>query len=139
MRYRGVVEGLEKSGREIRQRDRKRDLIKTMYSRARQLEIAISLYSLLKGSGAIYYLEKNPRSRISGVESSSQVIRRGTISSFYSYYLWEFGSFLCFFSFVVSLICNPNKYSRAQKGHNNTLPPIISSSVTLELKDYLSD
>jgi len=67
------------------------------------------------------------------------VIKRGTISLFYSYYLWEFGSFLCFYSFVVSLICNPNKYSRAQKGHNNTLSLIISSSVALELKDYLSD
>ena len=49
------------------------------------------------------------------------MIRRDAISLFYSYYLWEFGSFLCFFSFVVSLICNPNKYSRVQKGHNNTL------------------
>jgi len=67
-----------------------------MHSRARRLKIAIFLYSLSKGSGAIYYLEKNPRSRIRGVGSSSQVIRRGTISSFYSYYLWEFGSFLFF-------------------------------------------
>jgi len=107
--------------------------------RARWLKIAISLYILSKGSRAIYYLEKNPRSRIRGVGSSSQVIKRGTISLFYSYYLWEFGSFLCFYSFVVSLICNPNKYSRAQKGHNNTLSLIISSSVALELKDYLSD
>ena len=67
------------------------------------------------------------------------MIGRDAILSFYSYYLWEFGSFLCFFSFVVSLLYNPNKYSRAQKGHKNTLFPIIPSSVALELKGYLSD
>jgi len=69
----------------------------------------LSLYSPSKGLRAIYCSEKIPRSRIKEVESSSQVIRRGAISLFYSYYLWEFGSFLCFFSFVVSLLCNPNK------------------------------
>ena len=50
-------------------------------------------------SRAIYCSEKTPRSRIRGVESSSQVIGRGTILSFHSYYLWEFESFLCFFFF----------------------------------------
>jgi len=83
--------------------------MKTTYSRTRQLEIATSLYSPEKGSRAIHCLEKNLQSRIRGVGSGSQVIRRGVISSFHSYYLWEFGSFLCFFSFVVSLLCNPNK------------------------------
>jgi len=83
--------------------------MKTMRSRARRLEIATSLYSLAKGLRAIYCLEKNPRSRIRGVGSGSQVIGRGAISSFHSYYLWEVGSFFCFFSFVVSLLCNPNK------------------------------
>jgi len=83
--------------------------MKTMHSRARRLEIAISLYGPAKGSRAIHCLEKNPWSRIRGVGSSSQVIGRGAVSSFHSYYLWEFGSFLCFFSFVVSLLCNPNK------------------------------
>jgi len=83
--------------------------MKTTHSRARQLEIAASLYSPAKGSRAIHCLEKNPWSRIRGVESGSQVIGRGAISSFHFYYLWEFGSFLCFFSFVVSLLCNPNK------------------------------
>jgi len=77
--------------------------------RARQLEIAASLYSPSKGLRAIYCSEKIPRSRIRGVGRDSQVIRRGAISSFHSYYLWEFGSFLCFFSSVVSLLCNPNK------------------------------
>jgi len=83
--------------------------MKTTCSRTRQLEIAASLYGLAKGSRAIHCLEKNPQSRIRGVRSSSQVIGRGAISLFYSYYLWEFESFLCFFSFVVSLLCNPNK------------------------------
>jgi len=83
--------------------------MKTTRSRARQLEITASLYGLSKGSRAIYCLEKIPRSRIKEVGSSSQVIGRGAVSSFHSYYLWEFESFLCFFSFVVSLLCNPNK------------------------------
>jgi len=77
--------------------------------RVRQLEIAASLYDLSKGSRAIYCLEKNPRSRIREVGSGSQVIERGAISLFHSYYLWKFGCFLCFFSFVVLLLCNPNK------------------------------
>jgi len=83
--------------------------MKTMCLRVRQLEIATSLYGPEKGSRAIHCLEKNPWSRIRGVGSGSQVIGRGTVSLFHSYYLWEFGSFLCFFSFVVSLLCNPNK------------------------------
>ena len=87
----------------------RRGLIKTTHSRARQLEIAASLYGLSKDLRATYYSEKNPRSRIRGVGSGSQVIRRGTILSFHSYYLWEFGSFLCFFSFVILLLCDPNK------------------------------
>jgi len=36
-------------------------------------------------------------------------LQKGAVSSFPSYYLWEFGSFLCFFSFVVLLLCNLNK------------------------------
>ena len=83
--------------------------MKTICSRARQLKIAVSLYSLSKGSRVIYCSEKIPRSMIKGVGSGSQVIRRSAVSSFHSYYLWEFGSFLCFFFFVVSLLCNPNK------------------------------
>ena len=81
----------------------------TTHLRARQLEIAASLYGPSKGLRAIYCSEKIPRSRIRGVGRDSQVIGRGAISSFHFYYLWEFGSFLCFFSFVVSLLFNPNK------------------------------
>ena len=83
--------------------------MKTMCSRKRQLEIAASFYGPSKGSRATYHSEENPRSRIRGVESSSQVIGRGAILSFPSYYLWEFGTFLCFFSLVVSLLCNPDR------------------------------
>jgi len=83
--------------------------MKTTCLRARQLEIAIFCYGPSKGLRATYHSEKKPRSRIRGVGSGSQVIGRGAVSLFLSYYLWKFGSFLCFFSFVVSLLCNPNK------------------------------
>ena len=83
--------------------------MKTIYLRARQLKITAFLYSLSKGSRAIYCVEKNPRSRIRGVRSGSQVIRISAVLLFHSYYFWEFGSFFCFFSFVVLLLYNPNK------------------------------
>jgi len=63
--------------------------MKITCSRARQLEIAASLYGPLKGSRATYCLEKNSRSKIKGIGSSSQVIRRGAVSSFHSYYLCD--------------------------------------------------
>jgi len=83
--------------------------MKTTCSRVRQLEITTSFYGPSKGSRATCYSEKNPWSRIRGVGSGIQVIGRGAVSSFHSYHLWEFGSFFCFFSFVVLLLCNPNK------------------------------
>jgi len=67
------------------------------------------------------------------------VIGRGAILSFPSYYLWEFRSFFCFFSFVVSLLCNPNKILQSTKGTRILFSPIISLFVALELKGYLSD
>jgi len=109
-----------------------------MCSRARQLEIAASLYSLAKGLRAIYCLEKNPWSRIRGVESGSQVIGRGAVSSFHSYYLWEFGSFFVSFLLLYHCFVILIKYSRAQRG-KRLFPSIISPSVALELKGYLSD
>jgi len=75
-----------------------------MCSRTKQLKIIASLYSPLKGSRAIYHIEGNFRSRIRGVKSSCQVLGKDTISSFWLYYLWEFGDF-----FVILLLCNPNK------------------------------
>ena len=68
--------------------------MKTAHLRARRLKIAVSFYSPAKGLRAIHCLEKNPWSRIRGVRSSSQVIGRGAVSSFHSYYFWEFGIFL---------------------------------------------
>jgi len=53
--------------------------MKTTCSRVRQLEIAVSFYSPAKGSRAIHCLEKNTWSRIRGVGSGSQVIRRGAV------------------------------------------------------------
>jgi len=41
--------------------------------------MAAFLYSPSKGSKTTYYSEKNPRSRIRGVESGIQVIRRGAV------------------------------------------------------------
>jgi len=73
--------------------------MKTMYSKARRLKIATSLYGPAKGLRAIHCLEKNTWSRIRGVGSGSQVIGKGAVSLFHSYYLWEFGSFSLFLFF----------------------------------------
>jgi len=109
--------------------------MKTTCLGARRLEITTSFYSPAKGLRAIHCLEKNTWSRIRGVGSGSQVIGRGAVSLFHSYYLWEFRSFLCFFSFVVSLLCNP----LGHREEKDFFPPIISPSVALELKGYLSN
>jgi len=112
--------------------------MKTMRSRARRLEITTSLYSLAKGSRAIHCLEKNPWSRIRGVGSGSQMIGRGVVSLFPSYYLWEFGSFFVSFLLLYHCFVILIKYSREQRG-KRLFPPITSPSVALELKGYLSD
>ena len=99
--------------------------MKTMHLRAKRLEITTSLYSPSKGSRAIYCSEKISRSKIREVGSGSQVIRKSAVLSFSSYYLWEFGSFLCFFSFVVSLLCNPNN-TLGHRREKNTFPHHLS-------------
>ena len=71
-------------------------------------DCCLSLWPIKRLESHILFTEES-RSRIRGVRSGSQVIERGTVLSFLSYYLWEFGSFLCFFSFVILLLCNPNK------------------------------
>ena len=58
------------------------DLIKIIYSRARQPKITISFYSLARGSRYIYYLEKNSRNRTRRVGSSYLVFGKGAVSSF---------------------------------------------------------
>jgi len=80
-----------------------------MYSRARQLETTASLYSLAKGLRAIHHAKEDFRSRVRRAESGHQVFKRGVTSSFWPYYVWEFGDFLCLTFFIVSLLCNPNK------------------------------
>jgi len=86
--------------------------MKIMYLRARRLETAISLYSLVRGSRPIHCVKKNSQSRVRRAGSGHQVFRRGTISSYQPYYVWKFGDFLCFVFFVVFvvlLLCNLNK------------------------------
>jgi len=56
--------------------------MKKICSRARQLEIAASFYSLPRGLRAIDHAGKNPRSRTRRVESSYQVFRRSAASLF---------------------------------------------------------
>ena len=124
IRNREVVEELERSGRGQIERQKKRFDEDNILENKITQDHCLSLWPI-KGSRAIYCSEKNPRSRIKEVGSGSQVIRRDAILSFYSYYFWEFGSFLCFFSFVVSLLCNPNKILQSTKG-TRILSPIIS-------------
>jgi len=97
-----------------------------MHLRVSQLEIDVLLYCPSRGSRVIDCSEKNPRRRIREAESSSLVIGRDTTSLFHSYYLWEFGSFLCLFSFVVSLLCNPNEILQGTGGTSSYYSPIIS-------------
>ena len=105
MRYRGVVEGLERSRREIEKELFDEDnALESKTTRDRRLSLQPS-----KRLESHPLFREEPRSRIRGVGSGSQVIGRGAVSLFHSYYLWEFGSFLCFFSLVVLLLCNPNK------------------------------
>jgi len=80
-----------------------------MCLKARQLEIAASLYSLSKGLRAIYHAKTDFRSRVRRARSGRQVFGKGAVSSFWPYYLWEFRGFLCLIFFVVLLLCNPNK------------------------------
>jgi len=84
-------------------------LIKTIYLKARGLEITASLYSPLKGLRAIYYIEKDSMSRVRGAGNGCQMLRRNVILLFQPYYLWEFEGFLYFVFFVVLLLCNSNK------------------------------
>jgi len=83
--------------------------MKIMHSRARQLKIVVSFYSPAKGLRPAYCAREDSRSRTRRVGSSHLVFKKGTVSSFWPYYVWEFGGFLCLTFFVVSLLCNLNK------------------------------
>jgi len=79
-----------------------------MCSRAKQLEIAVSIYSLERGSRSAYHAREDSQSRIRKVGSGYLVFGKGAISSFQPYYVWELGGFLCLTFFIVSLLCNLN-------------------------------
>jgi len=83
--------------------------MKITCSRARQLKIVVSVYSLARGSRLDHCARENSQSRTRGVRSNYPVFGRGTISLLQPCYVWEFGSFLCLTFFVVSLLCNHNK------------------------------
>jgi len=83
--------------------------MKIMYSRARRLKIAVSIYSLAKGSRPTYHAREDSQSRIRRVESSYLVFGKSTASSFWPCYIWKLGGFLCLAFFVVSLLYNLNK------------------------------
>ena len=84
-------------------------MIKTTGLRTRQFKIVVFFYYPVRGSTAIDCAGKNPRSRTRRVGSGHQVLGKGAISSGWPYYVEEFGGFLCFTFFVVSLLCNLNK------------------------------
>ena len=83
--------------------------MKIMCSRARQLEIAISIYSLARGPRPNHCTREDFWSRTRRVGSSHPVFGRSAVSSLWSYYVWEFRGFFCLTFFVISLLCNHNK------------------------------
>jgi len=83
--------------------------MKAMCSKARQLRIATSFYSLARGSRTAYCVKEDSWSRVRGAGSEHQVFGRGAVSSAWAYYVWELRGFLCLAFFVVLLLCNLNK------------------------------
>jgi len=83
--------------------------MKIMCSRAKQLKITISVYSLARGLRPVYHVREDSQSRIRKVGSGHLVFGKGTTSLFWPCYVWELGGFLCLTFFVVSLLCNLNK------------------------------
>jgi len=80
-----------------------------MHSRARRLEIAVSIYSPARGSRPDYRIEKDSGSRVRGLRSGHLVFRKAL---FYHCGLTIFGNLEDFFVliFLLScLLCNPNK------------------------------
>jgi len=94
--------------------------MKITCSRARQLKIAVFIYSLVRGSRLDHYARENSWSRIRESRSSCLVYGKGAISSLQPCYIWEFGGFLCL-TFLLSqkvtyLFCDElNIDSRAYK------------------------
>jgi len=78
-------------------------------------------------------------SRVRRAGSGYQVFRRGITSSYWPYYVWEFGGFLYLTFFVVSLLCNLNKILWGTEGNTSIILLSSSLSVALELNSYLSN
>ena len=57
--------------------------MKITYSRARRLEISVSVYSLARGSRPVYRMREDSRSRIRRVGSSHRIFGEGAVSSFW--------------------------------------------------------
>jgi len=104
-------------------------------SRARQLKIAVSVYSLARGSRPAYHARENSWSRIR-VGSNHLVFRKGTTLLFRPCYVWKLGGFLCLTFFVVSLLCNLDKILQGTEGNSSIIPPSLSLAVALELNGY---
>ena len=100
----------------------KRELMKMMCLRVDRLKINIALYSLLRGlritiSPREGHPEKDQRSRKS--QLCDQMEYRLIIPL-----LPSLGSFLCVFSFVVSVNCNPSKILQQHREENKLIPPL---------------
>jgi len=61
--------------------------MKITSSRARQLEITVSIYSLARGSRPAYHAKENSQSRTGRVESSHLVFGESAVSSFWLCYV----------------------------------------------------
>ena len=94
-----------------------------------------SLYSLSKGLRTVYHAKEDSQSQVRRAESGHQVFGRDAVSSFWSYYVWEFGGFFCLTFFLVLLLCNTLEHRREIKH----ISPLLFLFVALELNGYLSD
>ena len=61
----------------------------------------------------------------------SQCLGRGAISSLRPYYVWELRGFLCLTFFVVSLLCNHNKYTLGHRREKQASYPHHHPSLLL--------
>jgi len=107
-----------------------------MRSRAKQLRIAISIYSPARGSRPIYHAKEDSRSRISVWGAVTEYLK-GAL--FHHFGLAMFGNLEVFFvslSLLSHCFVIVIKYSRAQKGTQAITPPLSSLSIALELNGY---
>ena len=107
--------------------------MKITYSRARQLEIATSVYSLARGSRPNHHAEKDSGSRVRRSGSDHPVFRKAL-----SYHcdLIMFGNSEVSLSLLSLCFVIIIKYSRAQRETQAIIPPSSSLSIALELNSY---